>query len=207
MVEVPYKYSIEGKKNNHTLLVKINGDILEIRQLIVVSDDHEVFKTEGMHYVEFRSDINRLREYAMFIVKDAPEHYREANLLEQQISELIKNAIRHGNKNDVNKKVKVWYSFEKRVKIIVQDEGEGFKDIDDWNKFNLARTIAIYKQDFENIMNFISWRGRNENEMDGGNALFAAIEYWNGGIHYNEKGNKVCALKYFPDNPDYEKYK
>ncbi|MEN2998393.1 MAG: ATP-binding protein, partial [Brevinematia bacterium] len=158
-------------------------------------------------YVEFRSDIHRLREYAMFIVKDAPEHYKEANLLEQQISELIKNAIRHGNKNDVNKKVKVWYSFEKRVKIIVLDEGEGFKDIDDWNKFNLARTISIFKQDFENIMTFISWRSRNENEMDGGNALFGAIEYWNGGIYFNEKGNKVCAIKYFPDSPDYDKYK
>ncbi|MGC8870338.1 MAG: hypothetical protein ACP5PT_04525, partial [Brevinematia bacterium] len=92
MIEVPYQFSIVGKKSNHTLLVKINGDTLEVRQLIVVSDSHEVFKTDGMHYVEFRSDINRLREYAMFIVKDAPELYREANLLEQQVSELIKNA-------------------------------------------------------------------------------------------------------------------
>jgi len=207
MVDVPYKYEIIGKKNNHTLFVKINGETLEIGQLIVVSDSHEVFDTTGMHYVEFKSDINRLREYAMFIVKDAPELYKEANLLEQQVSELIKNAIRHGNKNDPSKRVKVYYSFENKVKIIVEDEGEGFKDIDDWNRFNIARTIAIYKQDFENIMNFISWRGRNMNEMDGGNALFAAIEYWNGGIYYNEKGNKVCAIKYFPDNPEYERYK
>ncbi len=207
MVEVPYKYSIVGKKNNNTLIVKVDEDVLEIRQLIVLSDDHEVFKVDKMNYIEFRSDINRLREYAMFIVKDAPEHYKEANLLEQQICELIKNAIRHGNKNDINKKVKVWYSFENRVKVIVVDEGEGFKEVDDWNNFNLARTISIFKQDFENIMNFISWRGRNVNEMDGGNALFAAIEYWNGGIYFNEKGNKVCAIKYFPDSPEYEKYK
>lgn len=207
MVEVPYQYSIMGKKNNHTLLVKVDEDVLEIRQLIVVSDAHEVFKTEGMQYLEFKSDIHRLREYAMFIVKDAPEHYKEANLLEQQIGELLKNAIRHGNKNDLSKKVKVWYTFEKKVKVIVLDEGEGFKEIDDWNKFNLARTIAIFKQDFENIMNFISWRSKNANEMDGGNALFAAIEYWNGGIYYSEKGNKVCAIKYFPDSPEYEKFK
>ncbi len=207
MVEVPYKFEVVGKKNNHTLFVRYGGDTLEIRQIIVVSESHPVFNTEGMNYVEVRSDVSRLREYAMFLVKDAPELYKEANLLEQQISELIKNAIRHGNKNNPSKKVRIWYSFEGKSKVIVEDEGEGFKDVNDWNVFNIARTIAIYSQDFENIMRFISWRGRNENEMDGGNALFAAIEFWNGGIYYTEKGNKVCAIKYYPDSPEFEKYK
>ena len=40
-----------------------------------------------------------------------PTEIRELNLLEQQISEVIKNAVKHGNRCDMNKKVTVWYSF------------------------------------------------------------------------------------------------
>ncbi|MBL8992570.1 MAG: ATP-binding protein, partial [Spirochaetia bacterium] len=37
-------------------------------------------------------------------------------------------------------------------------------------------------------------------EDDGGNSLFAAVEYWNLGMIYSAKKNKVCAMRKF-DKP------
>lgn len=207
MVVVPYKYEVLGKKNLNTLIIKLeNGDILEVKQLATIPENHKFFDTTDMNYVEFPSDLKKLREYALYVMKDAPELYREVNLLEQQVAELIKNAIRHGNLMDPSKKVKVWWHFKGYAKVIVEDEGEGFQDIENWNKFNLARTIAIYTQDLERVMDYISWRGKTSTEMDGGNALFAALEYWNVALAFSSKGNKVVAIKYFPDHPEYNKY-
>ena len=65
----------------------------------------------------------------------APLEIKEINLLEQQISEIIKNAVKHGNKCDQNKKVHVWYSFSPtHAHLIVEDEGEGFKDLEKWKR-------------------------------------------------------------------------
>ena len=99
---------------------------------------------------------------------------------------------------DPSKKVKVWYDYSNNhARVIVEDEGEGFKDIPVWNKFTLMRTICLVKQDFENLPLFISWRGESASEIDGGNALFAAIEYWNKGFAFNKKGNKVVGIRQF----------
>ena len=37
---------------------------------------------------------------------------------------------------------------------------------------------------------------RYSEDDDGGNALFAAVEFWDSGLIYNNKRNKVAALKY-----------
>jgi hypothetical protein len=42
-----------------------------------------------------------------------------------------------------------------------------------------------------------SYRGPNRDEEDGGNSLIAAREFWNGGIIYNEKRNKVGVVRWF----------
>ena len=35
----------------------------------------------------------------------------------------------------INKKVKVWYDFsETSARLIIEDEGEGFKDLEKWNE-------------------------------------------------------------------------
>ena len=47
------------------------------------------------------------------------------------------------------------------------------------------------------MLKYINYRGPNSTDMDGGNALFAAIEYWNGGMIYNLKRNKVSVIRYF----------
>ena len=43
------------------------------------------------------------------------------------LRELLTNAVRHGNKNDPDKKVKCWLTFEKSdFKFTIKDEGKGF---------------------------------------------------------------------------------
>ena len=171
----------------------------ELKEL-VVDEKSKHFHTLGMTHKTFPSVLTRVREFAMEIIKDVPEQFKEKNLLEQQISEIIKNAVRHGNKNNPAKKVKVWYKFDSKkqvIQLVVEDEGEGFKNLEDWNNYYLKRTYYIEKQDYDNMLKLINYRTHNSTEMDGGNALLAAIEYWNGGIIYNNKRNKVALVRTF----------
>ncbi len=171
----------------------------ELKEL-KVDEKSKYFNTLGMAHKTFPSVMSRVREFTMEIIKDAPEQFKEKNLLEQQLSEVIKNAVRHGNKNNPVKKVKVWYRFDTKkriIQVVVEDEGEGFKNLEDWNNFYLKRTYYIEKQDYDNMIKLINYRTLNSTEMDGGNALLAAIEYWNGGIIYNNRRNKVALIRMF----------
>ena len=98
----------------------------------------------------------------------------------------------------MNKKVTVWYSFSPaHAHLIVQDEGEGFKNLEEWNEFNRKRIECLRTQNFEDLANYVSFRTASSDEHDGGNALFAAVEYWNGGFVFNGKRNAVAMLKKF----------
>ena len=158
-----------------------------------------LFDKTNMLYKEFPSDFRQIRYFTLLIVQSAPLEIKEINLLEQQISEIIKNAVKHGNGCDINKKVRVWYSFSStHAHLIVEDEGSGFKDIEKWNDFNRKRLECLYQQDFEHLGSYVSFRTSKSDEQDGGNALFAALEYWNGGFVYNDKRNGVAMLKKYP---------
>jgi hypothetical protein len=175
---------------------------MKVKKLIV-NESSPYFNTNGMKYREFPSNYRQIRNYATIIAFDAPEEFRLGNLLEQQISEIIKNAVVHGNKKDPNKKVRVWWDFDRKKKmarIIVEDEGEGFKDLEKWNEFNEKRTKCFLENNFEEMLKYISYRTESSTEVDGGNALFAAIEFWNGGMIYNNKKNKVVCVKFYTDN-------
>lgn len=161
-----------------------------------VDENSPLFDKTGMLYKEFPSDFRQIRYFTLLIVQSAPLEIKGINLLEQQISEVIKNAVKHGNKSDINKKVKVWYEFSKtHAHIIVEDEGEGFKELEKWNEFNKHRLACLRDQDFLNLSKYVSFRTNNSDDSDGGNALFAALEYWNGGFVYNNKRNAVAMLK------------
>ena len=67
----------------------------------------------------------------------------------------------------------------------MQDEGQGFKRLEDWNEFNRRRTECFLRQDFEPMAEFVSFITPDSDEHDSGNALFAALEYWNGGVVFN----------------------
>ena len=163
------------------------------------SDENDaLFDRTDMLYKEFPSDYRQIRYFTLLIVQSAPLEIKEINLLEQQISEVIKNAVKHGNDCDINKKVCVWYSFSPtHAHLIVEDEGEGFKDLEKWNEFNRRRLDCLHTQNFEELANFVSFRTDGSDDRDGGNALFAALEYWNGGFVYNAKRNGVAMLKRF----------
>ena len=90
----------------------------------------------------------------------------------------------------------MWYEFSQtHAHLIVEDEGEGFKDLEKWNEFNSRRLDCLRDQDFQNLSKYVSFRTKESDDGDGGNALFAALEYWNGGFVYNKKRNAVAMLK------------
>ena len=172
--------------------------VLIIRKLIV--DEHnELFDAQGMKYLELPSDYSKVREYATLVLQDCPQDFREGRLLEQQLSEIIKNAIKHGNRSDPSKKLRIWYDLRKRVRFIVEDEGEGFTRLEQWNDFFRKRQTALFNQDFDSFLGLASYKGPESTEDDGGNSLIAALEYWNGGMIFNKKRNKVGVVRWFSD--------
>jgi hypothetical protein len=165
---------------------------------IQVDGASPLFDKTGLEYREFPSDFTKIRFYTMWLVRSAPSGIREFNLLEQQISEIIKNAIKHGNKSDPKKMIKVWYKLNaEAARLIVEDEGQGFKDLEKWNFFNRKRLEYIGMQNFDHLGDYISFRGADSDNYDGGNALFAAVEYWNAGLVFNEKRNAIAMMKLF----------
>lgn len=168
-------------------------------KMIQIDDNSKFFNTEGCFHKEFPSDLRQVRYFTLLIVQKAPPEIKELNLLEQQISELIKNAVKHGNKCDINKKVQIWYSFStEEARIIVEDEGKGFLKIREWNDFNEKRLKCLHDENFEELGNYVSYRTPDSDDRDGGNAMFAALEYWNKGLVFNEKANKIGVCKVFP---------
>jgi serine/threonine-protein kinase RsbW len=166
---------------------------------IRVDQNSPLFDKTGMLYKEFPSDYRQIRYFTLLIVQSAPLEIKEINLLEQQISEVIKNAVKHGNNCKVEKKTRVWYSFDSaHAHLIVEDEGQGFKDLENWNAFNRKRLEILSAQDFEKLADYVSFRTQKSDDNDGGNALFAALEYWDGGFVFNDARNAVAMLKMFP---------
>jgi hypothetical protein len=168
-----------------------------IARKLIVDDRNDLFDARGMKQVEYASDLSKVRRYASEILSECQEDFLEDNLLEQQLSELIKNAIKHGNGSKPEKKVKVWYDFRGRARFIVEDEGNGFTNLDSWNEFFYLRQKALYEQDFDTFLSLANYRGPHSDETDGGNSLIAALEYWNGGIVYSGKKNKVGVIRWF----------
>jgi len=165
---------------------------------LISNESSPLFDKTNMFYKKFASDQRQIRYFALVIVQKAPPEIQEINLLEQQISELLKNAVKHGNQNDPSKSVHVWYSFSvDEARLIVEDEGDGFKDLEKWNEFNKKRLACLTERNFDELDNFVSYRTSKSDEHDGGNALFAALEYWNDGMVYNGKRNAVAVRKKF----------
>lgn len=171
---------------------------LIVRKLIV-DENNELFDAQGMSYVEFPSDYSRIREFTTQVLTGCPKEFLEGNLLEQQLSEIIKNGIKHGNRRDYSKKLKVWYDFRKRARFIVEDEGEGFINLEEWNAFYRKRQEALFNEDFSTFLDLASYRDSHSDSEDGGNSLIAALEYWNGGMIYNKRKNKVGVIRWFTD--------
>jgi len=165
---------------------------------ILIRDDHDLLSRKDMHYTVFPSDYRQIRYFTLMLVQHSRPKSDERLLLEQQVSEIIKNAIKHGNGCDPSKQVKVWHRFTStEARLIVEDEGPGFKDIEKWNIFNAKRQKYIDAEDYTGLINYVSWRTKKSDSYDGGNAMFAALEYWDLGVVYTEKRNTVAVGKAF----------
>ncbi len=163
-------------------------------------DEHNsLFDKTFLSYQSFPSDYSMVRNYTLQILEDVQINSEEKELLEQQISEMIKNAIKHGNNCNIEKNIHIWYSFANSyAHFIIEDEGIGFQELDRWNDFNKHRIASIENKNFEQLENFVSFKSQNSDEHDGGNALFAALEYWNEGIFLNKKKNALAMYRTFP---------
>jgi hypothetical protein len=166
---------------------------------ILVSSKHELFKKNDLYHAVFPSDYRQIQYFTLLLVQHSRPKADERLLLEQQVSEIIKNAVKHGNHCDSTKEVKIWYRFTAtEARLIVQDEGTGFQDIEKWNLFNSKRQEYIDRQDFAALMSYASWRTATSDKYDGGNAMFAALEYWNMGVVYSDERNCIAVGKKFP---------
>lgn len=168
-----------------------------ILRKLIVDERNELFDAQGMRCAEFPSDFARIREFTAQVLADCPRAFREGNLLEQQLSEIVKNGIKHGNRNDPSKRLRVWYDLRKRARFIVEDEGEGFTELEKWNEFFAKRQTALFNEDFDAFLDLASYRGPRSDENDGGNSLIAALEYWNGGMIFNGARNKIGVVRWF----------
>jgi predicted kinase len=64
---------------------------------ILIDDAHELFRKDGMNYIELASDYRQIRYYTLLLIKHSRPRSDERLLLEQQVSEIIKNAVKHGS--------------------------------------------------------------------------------------------------------------
>ena len=178
----------------------VTAAVDDIRQLIV-DEKSPLFDKRGMYFKDFNIDLTHVRRLSNLIAQRAPAHLRDINILEQQISELIKNAVKHGNGNDRNKSVKIWFQFtDETARLIIEDEGPGFQNLERWNEFYRRKIECYRRQDFEKMMEYLTFRTERSTDDDGGNAMMAAVEYWNEGVVFSETRTGVAVMRSFTDD-------
>lgn len=180
------------------LKIKSKPSKVRVNAPIIVDESHDLFNITGMKHKTINIDFTRIRYISHIITQDAPSEIKEYNLLEQQVSEVIKNGIRHGNRNDINKSLKIWWNFNAHTaRLIVEDEGKGIQNLEEWLNFYQKRMECFENSDFEKMSDYLSYRTKDSTIDDGGNALFAAVEYWNKGVVLNSKRNAIALARGF----------
>lgn len=118
-----------------------------------------------------KSDVSELRKVEEFLINIFIEYNLENkyfNKIYLCISEAVINAIKHGNKNDLNKQVSIIAECNnEEINIQIEDEGDGF-DIRNVNNPTLKENI----------------------NKESGRGIFI-IKSLSDKIKYNEKGNQV----------------
>jgi serine/threonine-protein kinase RsbW len=128
-------------------------------------------KTRPPKILVIRSDISELKKVEHFIISIFTENNvsrKNFNKTYLCISEAVINAIKHGNKNDLHKKVSILADcIGTEIIIQIEDEGEGF----DINKVKDPTQK-------ENI------------KKESGRGIYI-IKNLSEKIEYNEKGNRI----------------
>jgi serine/threonine-protein kinase RsbW len=170
------------------------------KEQLTINEHHTLFNREGLKYMYIQLlNLEKIRKASAAIVLEARGEIKETNMLEHQIYEILYNAYKHGNKGKMWKSIKVWYYIcSTYAHIIVQDEGKGFKKLEEWNDFYRQRMNYFKNRDFTKLKKYLSFKTEKSSSSDKGIALFSAIEYWNGGIVFNNKRNTVAVKRIFP---------
>ena len=156
---------------------------MEEMRAILVDEASELFDRTGMFYKKFPSDFREIRYFTLLILQKAPPEMKEINLLEQQISELIKNAVKHGNRKDPGTMFQCGPPSTSRApgsscRTRGRASGDWRNGTSSTGKGEMTASVA---EDFEEMAQFVSYVTPDSDDHDGGNALFAAVEYWTRG--------------------------
>jgi serine/threonine-protein kinase RsbW len=133
---------------------------------------------------EIPSDVNSMCELISGILTFVDDTNGKINdcvrfELKVILNELILNAIKHGNRNELSKKVKISVSILKSgyVLFLIEDEGEGY----DYNCKLKKNVIVEIEDDYCDL-------------KETGRGIHIVSNLCDK-IKYNRKGNKVIALK------------
>lgn len=181
---------------------KEDGRTKEIKRKdqLIINEHHSLFNKEGLKYMFIQLlNLEKIRKASATIVLEARGEIPEINMLEYQIYQILYNAYKHGNKGKMWKSIKVWhYISPVYAHLIVQDEGKGFKKLEEWNEYYRQRMSCIKNKDFSKLKKYLSFKTDKSTIGDKGVSLLSAIEYWNGGIVFNNKRNTVAVKRIFP---------
>lgn len=138
------------------------------------------------HQNEVFFNLKELQEFQLHIEQKLLEYdysRGEINDITVGYEEMYLNAINHGNHYDPGKKVYISFYVDcNLVKIVVEDEGEGFSMEKVPDPTDIHRLIELMDKD-------------EEQDYTHGRGIYLTKRYMDDVI-YNEKGNKVIILKY-----------
>jgi serine/threonine-protein kinase RsbW len=167
---------------------------------LIIDEYSLLFDTTGMQEFRYPSNIEKIRYYALQVLGTVLQHDQSLSyLLEYNVSEMIKNAIRHGNLCQVDKEVIIYSETTPQYfRIIVQQKGQGFLNLEEWNRYYRKRTHAFETCDIDKMIEYACYSSENSKDDDGGNALIAALEFWDSGLVFDKERTSVAALKILP---------
>lgn len=170
---------------------------------ILVDDSSPLLDTRGLYHKEFHISRGQVPRLATLIAQRAPAALTGLATLERRIHDLLDNAVHHGNRDDARKALGIWFRYtDGDLRLIIEDEGRGFRTIDAWNQFYQRRMDAYRSRDFERMMSFLAFRSDYSAADDRGVALMEAIEYWNGGIVFASSRRRVGVQRRYAAPPD-----
>jgi serine/threonine-protein kinase RsbW len=134
-----------------------------------------VLKVKVRRHIEIKNDGLELERVCQQILQEIASggfSEEEVFAIHLALEEVLVNALKHGNKNDSNKKINIEYNITNdKFEITVTDQGDGFEPAhvpDPRNDENLCKT---------------SGRG------------MLLIQSYMDKVEYNEKGNSVMLVK------------
>jgi len=195
-----YKF-INGAEADALISDAENAEIKETKvdiKQININENSTLFEKAGLQCKTFYVGIVQIQKVMQTLFAGVRMEKEEQEHLEHQVYEILKNAVKHGNKGKWWKPLKIWYRInESAAHFIIEDKGKGFQQLEQWNELFKQRAICYQQKDRQNLKKYRAFRTEASDKSDRGTALFSAIEYWNGGIVFNEKRNTVAIKLYF----------